>query len=40
MYIKGAVTPGYNWVGAITPLGGVAFILGWIFLFIGCFKKS
>ncbi len=40
MYIKGAVLPGYDWVGAITPLGGVAFILGWISLFIGCFKKS
>ena len=24
--------------GAVTPLGGVAFILGWIFLAIGLFK--
>jgi uncharacterized membrane protein YgdD (TMEM256/DUF423 family) len=24
---------GINWLGAITPLGGVAFILGWILLF-------
>ncbi len=39
-YIKGAVLPGYSWVGAITPIGGLAFILGWIFLFIGCFNKS
>jgi uncharacterized membrane protein YgdD (TMEM256/DUF423 family) len=39
-YIKGAVMPGYSWVGAITPIGGLAFILGWIFLYIGCFKKS
>ena len=39
-YIKGAVMPGYNWIGAITPIGGLAFILGWLFLFIGCFKKS
>ena len=40
MYIKAAVLPDYNWVGAITPLGGFAFILGWIFLFLGCFKNS
>ena len=39
MYIKAAVIPGYDWVGAITPVGGFAFILGWAFLFIGCFKK-
>jgi uncharacterized membrane protein YgdD (TMEM256/DUF423 family) len=35
MYIQGAVIPGYNWVGAVTPMGGLFFILGWIFLFIG-----
>ena len=34
-YVKGAVMPGYNWVGAITPFGGLSFILGWLFLFIG-----
>ena len=33
--IKAAVLPGYNWVGAITPFGGLCFILGWIFLFFG-----
>ena len=32
--------PRYTWLGAITPVGGLSFILGWIFLFIGCFKKS
>lgn len=26
-------------LGAITPLGGLAFIAGWIFLFIGVLKK-
>jgi uncharacterized membrane protein YgdD (TMEM256/DUF423 family) len=40
MYIKGAVMPGYKWIGAITPIGGLFFILGWISLFIGCSKKS
>lgn len=24
-----------GWLGAITPVGGVAFILGWVFLIIG-----
>jgi uncharacterized membrane protein YgdD (TMEM256/DUF423 family) len=40
MFIKGFVVPGYNWVGAITPIGGLSFILGWIFLFAGCFNKT
>ncbi|WP_114747995.1 DUF423 domain-containing protein [Pleomorphovibrio marinus] len=26
---------GITWLGAITPFGGVAFILGWVFLFLG-----
>ncbi|MEO8962426.1 MAG: DUF423 domain-containing protein [Ginsengibacter sp.] len=37
--IKAAVLPGYNWVGAITPFGGLCFILGWIFLFLGISSK-
>ena len=40
MYIKGAVMPGFKWVGAITPVGGLLFILGWIFLSIGLFKRE
>ena len=39
-YIKAAVKPGYDWVGAITPLGGLCFILGWVFLFIGISRKT
>lgn len=39
-YIKGAVIPGYNWFGAITPFGGLSFILGWICLFAGTFKNK
>ena len=39
-YIKGAVMPGYNWVGAITPAGGLSFILGWTFLLTGSFKNK
>jgi uncharacterized membrane protein YgdD (TMEM256/DUF423 family) len=38
--IKGAVIPGYNWIGAITPFGGLCFILGWICLFIGVSRKA
>jgi uncharacterized membrane protein YgdD (TMEM256/DUF423 family) len=37
--IKAAVQPGFNWVGAITPFGGLCFILGWICLFTGIRKK-
>lgn len=39
-YIKGAVMPGYKWIGAITPIGGLLFILGWLLLFIGLFKTG
>jgi uncharacterized membrane protein YgdD (TMEM256/DUF423 family) len=38
--IKGAGMQGYDGVGAITPIGGLSFILGWLSLFIGCYKKS
>ena len=27
-----------KWLGAITPIGGLAFILGWIFLALGVYK--
>jgi uncharacterized membrane protein YgdD (TMEM256/DUF423 family) len=38
-FIKGAVMPGFDWIGAITPFGGLCFIIGWICLFLGMFKK-
>lgn len=38
--IQGMVQPGYRWVGAITPIGGVAFIAGWLFLFAAMFKRK
>ena len=34
MYIKGAVIPGYDWIGAITPIGGLSFLIGWACLFV------
>jgi uncharacterized membrane protein YgdD (TMEM256/DUF423 family) len=30
---------GIKWLGAITPLGGLSFIAGWILLFVGVWKK-
>ena len=38
-FIKAAVLPGYAWIGAITPFGGLCFILGWVCLFIGILQK-
>jgi len=29
-----------GWLGAITPIGGMAFILGWIFFAIGIYQNS
>lgn len=37
-FIKAAEKTQYNWVGAITPLGGVAFIAGWVCVLIGVMK--
>lgn len=30
---------GIKWLGAITPLGGVSFIVGWVLLLIAVWKK-
>lgn len=30
---------GIKWIGAITPLGGLSFIAGWILLFAAVWKK-
>lgn len=38
-YIKYAELP-LNWLGAITPFGGVAFVAGWVLLFYGVIKKA
>ncbi len=39
-YFKAFVIPGYDWIGAITPVGGVSFIAGWICLMAGVFGKT
>lgn len=38
-YTKHAEMP-LNWLGAITPFGGAAFIAGWIMLFLGIIKRN
>ncbi|HAZ93290.1 MAG TPA: hypothetical protein DCX70_07780, partial [Chitinophagaceae bacterium] len=32
-FFKAQQIEGLNWVGAITPFGGVAFIIGWVMIF-------
>jgi len=38
-YVKYAGLP-LNWLGAITPFGGAAFIAGWLMLFVAVMKKN
>ena len=38
-YVKYNQLP-LNWVGAITPFGGVAFIAGWIMLLLAAVKRN
>jgi uncharacterized membrane protein YgdD (TMEM256/DUF423 family) len=39
LYLLAGLPVQYNWLGAVTPLGGVCFIAGWICLFIAAGKK-
>jgi uncharacterized membrane protein YgdD (TMEM256/DUF423 family) len=34
-FLKAASVEGVQWLGAITPLGGVCFIAGWLLLLVG-----
>ncbi|MEZ5029183.1 MAG: DUF423 domain-containing protein [Ferruginibacter sp.] len=38
-YVKQQALP-FNWIGAITPFGGAAFIAGWLCLFAGLNKAN
>ena len=38
-FLKGSGIENMNWVGAITPFGGLCFIAGWVALFLGIRKK-
>lgn len=31
---------GIKWLGAITPLGGLSFVAGWVFLFLAVWKEA
>lgn len=37
--LKATGATSVNWLGAITPIGGVCFIAGWLFLLLGVRKK-
>src|SRR3954452_8285055 len=39
-YFKATAKTGFDWVGAITPFGGLAFIAGWICMFLGVYKSA
>ena len=34
-FLKAAAVDGVNWLGAITPIGGLCFIVGWLCLLMG-----
>lgn len=38
-FIQAAVKPGYAWVGAITPFGGMSFMAGWAMMFFSILKS-
>ena len=38
--VNAFLLPRYPFLGAITPVGGLCFILGWLSLFVGIFKSS
>ena len=39
-YTQATVSPMMKWVGPVTPVGGLLFILGWVLMFISFFKKQ
>jgi len=38
--VQASIKPGYNWIGAITPFGGICFIIGWLLLFVSLYRKN
>jgi uncharacterized membrane protein YgdD (TMEM256/DUF423 family) len=38
LYLLTFLHPGYRWIGAVTPFGGLAFIAGWILMGIAVMK--
>jgi uncharacterized membrane protein YgdD (TMEM256/DUF423 family) len=39
-YFKGVGKSNFDWIGAITPLGGLAFIAGWVCMFVGIYRSN
>jgi uncharacterized membrane protein YgdD (TMEM256/DUF423 family) len=39
LYLLALLKPSYTFIGAITPFGGLSFIVGWVLLFLGVSKK-
>ena len=39
-WLKASSKQGLDWVGIITPFGGIAFIAGWVCMFIGVYKAT
>ena len=39
-WLKASSKQGLDWVGIITPFGGIAFIAGWVCMFIGFYKAT
>ena len=39
-WLKASSKQGLDWVGIITPFGGIAFIAGWVCMFIGFYKAA
>jgi uncharacterized membrane protein YgdD (TMEM256/DUF423 family) len=38
--LKATETAGFDGIGIVTPIGGLFFITGWLFLFAGIMKKN
>ncbi|RYF91702.1 MAG: DUF423 domain-containing protein [Chitinophagaceae bacterium] len=39
-YAQAIVSPGFKWVGPITPLGGMAFIAGWCSMLVAVLRSK
>lgn len=39
-WLKASSRQSLDWVGIITPFGGIAFIAGWVCMFIGFYKAT
>jgi len=39
MMVKWQALNGFNWLGPVTPVGGLLFIVGWLFMLISFFQK-